>query len=80
MAVDVDVMSEETRPWTWRDHLVVVFYGAPLYFAASLMLDVAGFFARVATALSRANNRLIGTFRPGSRRVVESHVLNGDPP
>lgn len=58
--------------------MVVVFYGAPLHIAASLMLDIAGVFVRVANALSRANNRFIGTLRPGARRVVIGHALSGD--
>lgn len=63
-------MSEQTRPWTWRDRLVVVFYGAPLHIAASLMLAVAAFFGRISDGLSRANNRFLRTFRPGGRRVI----------
>ena len=67
------MVNEKTRPWTLRDELTVLFYGAPLHLATLLMIDIfrfSGMGIRLANRLSRANNRFIGTLRPGGRRVI----------
>jgi len=63
-----------TRPWTWRDEFVVIFYGAPLHLIALCIISfvkMVGFGFGFANFLSRANNRFIKTFRPGSRRIIQ---------
>jgi len=66
--------KEITRPWTWKDQLEVVFYGAPLHLVTLTALSFAGATGLgygIANRLSRANNRFIGTLRNGGRRVVQ---------
>lgn len=65
--------DERTRPWTLRDELAVLFYGAPLHMATWFMIEIvhlSGKGVRLANRLSRANNRFISTLRPGGRRVI----------
>ncbi len=65
--------KEITRPWTWRDQLEVVCYGAPLHLATLAALSFAratGLGGGIANRLSRANNRFVESLRPGGRRVV----------
>jgi hypothetical protein len=66
-------MKEITRPWTWRDQLEVVCYGAPLHLATLAALSFAkatGLGCVIANQMSRANNRFVESMRPGGRRVV----------